>query len=460
VRDEKSEFAIILAAGRGTRMKSSLAKVLHPICGQPLVTHVVAAAQMAGLKPVVVVHHQEEAVREALAGEDVIFARQAKTRGTGDAVRSALGVLPETGTVLVMAGDAPLIRSETMTALREAHGTRAATVLTASVDTGAHYGRLIRDSAGRPHIVEARECTPDQLEVTEINTGLYAFDIAWLRAALPGLPVHEDKDEIYLTDTIAIAGNEDRAGVVVHGDVTEVLGVNDRWDLAQARLALQDRIIRAHALAGVTFIDPASTVVEVGVTLSEDCEIGPGVVLEGTTSVAAGVVIEPYCVLRDTTVGAGVRVLTHTVSDGAQIEAGVRHLGPMARLRPGTVLKEGARVGNFVEIKNAILESGATVGHLSYIGDATVGVDTNVGAGTITCNYDGFAKHTTVIEDGAFIGSNTALVAPVKVGKGAIVGAGSVIVRDVPDNAVSVARGEQVDRDGAAERMRQRKKQG
>jgi len=454
---EKREFVVILAAGRGTRMKSSLAKVLHPICGRTMIGHVVAAAEAAGLQPVVVVHHQEEAVRSALAGQDVIFARQAETRGTGDAVASALSVLPGQGTVLVMAGDAPLIQAETMGRLRDAHGDHAATVLTAHIDDPAHYGRLIRDQAGRPSIVEARECTAEQLEVSEVNTGLYAFDIGWLRAALPTLPVHEDKGEVYLTDTIARAGEEDRAGVVVHGDVGEVLGVNDRWDLAAARRVLQDRIIAAHARGGVTFIDPASCVVEAGVTLEPDCEIGPGAVLEGTTSVARGAVIGPYCVIRDTSIGAGVRVRSHTVAEGAEVCDGVKHLGPMARLRPGSVLQEGARVGNFVEIKNSTLEPGATVGHLSYIGDATVGENTNVGAGTITCNYDGFAKHRTEIEAGAFIGSNTALVAPVRVGSGAIIGAGSVIVRDVPPDAVSVARGDQVDREGAAARLRQRK---
>lgn len=460
MRDEKSEFAIILAAGRGTRMKSSLAKVLHPICGQPMVCHVVAAAQAAGLQPVVVVHHQESEVRAALAGTGVLFARQEQTRGTGDAVQAALSVLPDSGTVVVMAGDAPLIRSQTMEGLRAAHGQGAATVLTARIADPARYGRLVRDADGRPSIVEATEATPEQLAIDEINTGLYAFDIAWLRQALPSLPVHEDKGEVYLTDTIALAGASDRAGVVVHSDVDEVLGVNDRWDLAQARRVLQDRIIQAHARSGVTFIDPATAVVDASVTLEPDCEIGPGAVLQGSTSVAAGAVVEAYCVLRNTTIGAGVCVRAHTVCEDARAEDGVRYIGPMARLRPGTVLKAGARVGNFVEIKNATLEPGATVGHLSYIGDATVGADANVGAGTITCNYDGFAKHHTTIGPGSFIGSNAALVAPVTVGDGAIVGAGSVIVRDVPDDAVSVARGDQVDRPGAAERVRQRKKQG
>ena len=458
--DQKSEFAIILAAGRGTRMKSSLAKVLHPICGQSMVAHVVSAAQQASLQPVVVVHHQEAAVRADLDGCGVLFARQEQTRGTGDAVHSALSVLPESGTVLIMAGDAPLIRAETMAALRDAHGDNVATVLTARIDEPARYGRLIRDEAGRPSIIEASEATPAQLAVDEINTGLYAFDIAWLRAVLPTLPVHEDKGEVYLTDTIALAGQEGRAGVVVHSDVNEVLGVNDRWDLAQARRVLQDRIIEAHARAGVTFIDVGSTVVDVGVRLSEDCQIGPGAVLSGETKVAQGARVGPYCVLHDTVVGAGVEVRAHTVSEGAVLNDGVRFVGPLARLRPGTVLEAGARVGNFVEVKNSVFQPGATAGHLSYIGDTTLGEDTNVGAGTITCNYDGFSKHKTVIGPGAFIGSNTSLVAPVRVGSGAILGAGSVIVRDVPDDSVTVARAEQVDREGAAPRLRERKKQG
>jgi bifunctional UDP-N-acetylglucosamine pyrophosphorylase / glucosamine-1-phosphate N-acetyltransferase len=439
-------------------MKSELAKVLHPICGRDMVGHVVASAKAAGLQPVVVVHHQEEAVREALAGADVRFARQEQTRGTGDAVAAALSVLPESGTVLVMAGDAPLIRPKTMARLLAAHADRAVTVLTALMEEPAHYGRLCRDDAGRPSIIEARECTPDQLAITEINTGLYAFDIKWLRQVLPSLPVHSDKGEVYLTDTVAVAAKQDRAGVVVHSDIEEVLGVNDRWDLAVARRVLQGRIIQAHARQGVSFIEPGSTVVDVQVHLEPDCEIGAGAVITGCSSVGTGTVIGPHCVLHNTTIGSGVQVLAHTVTDDAVVHDGVRHIGPMARLRAGTVLKKGARVGNFVEVKNATFEPGATAGHLSYIGDATVGADTNVGAGTITCNYDGFSKHHTDIGEGAFIGSNTALVAPVQIGAGAIIGAGSVIVRSVPDGAVSVARGDQIDRLGAAERIRQRKR--
>jgi bifunctional UDP-N-acetylglucosamine pyrophosphorylase/glucosamine-1-phosphate N-acetyltransferase len=455
-----SEFAVILAAGMGTRMQSAMAKVLHPICGRSLVGHVVAAARGAGLHPVIVLHHQASAVRENLGVENIDFVRQEIPRGTGDAVRAALEALPRQGTVIVMAGDAPLLRSETITALRAAHGDNAVTVLTARLNEPAAYGRLIRDAAGLPaRIVEAREATPEQLAVNEINTGLYCFDIAWLRSVLPSLSAHDHKDEIYLTDTIEHAARIGRAGVCVHGDSVEVLGVNDRWDLAQARGIMQARIIEAHARGGVTFFEPRSTIVDVGVVLLPDCEIGPGVVLEGSTYVAGGARIRPHCVLVDTRVGEGVEVRSHTVSHGAVLESGVRFVGPMARLRPGTVLQRGARVGNFVEVKNATLAPGATVGHLAYVGDATVGENTNLGAGTITCNYDGFTKHRTEIGANVFVGSNTALVAPVTLGEGVIVGAGSVITRDVPADAVTLGRSAQVNKEGAASRFRSRKRQ-
>jgi bifunctional UDP-N-acetylglucosamine pyrophosphorylase/glucosamine-1-phosphate N-acetyltransferase len=454
-----SEFAIILAAGMGTRMKSARAKVLHRICGKSLVGHVVGAATEAGLRPIIVVHHQADEVRADLGADGIDYVDQGDPRGTGHAVLSALEALPAEGTVVVMAGDAPTVLPSTISALRQAHGSNAVTVLTACLTDAGAYGRLIRDAAGAPvRIVEAREASPEERAVNEINTGLYCFDIAYLRAVLPTLPTHDHGDEVYLTDTMERAAADGRAGVCIHPDPDEVLGVNDRWDLAQARRAIQDRILEAHGRNGVTFIDPGSTVVDVGVTLAPDCEIGPGVVLEGSTALAAGVTIGPHCVLRDTTVGQGVTVRSHTMAEGAIVEAGVRHLGPMARLRPGTVLRSGVRVGNFVEIKNATLEPGATVSHLSYVGDATIGTDANLGAGTITCNYDGFSKHRTEIGAGAFIGSNTALVAPVSVGEGAIVGAGAVITRDVPADAVAVARGEQVNKEGAASRFRDRKR--
>jgi bifunctional UDP-N-acetylglucosamine pyrophosphorylase/glucosamine-1-phosphate N-acetyltransferase len=458
MQTDSQDFAVILAAGRGTRMKSDLAKVLHPLVGRTMVGHVVAASQDAGLRPVLVVNHQEEAVRSAFAEVDVQFARQEQTRGTGDAVASALGVLPEAGTVVVMAGDAPLLRAETIASLRAAHGDAAVTVLTAIVDDGGHYGRLERDESGQPlRIVEAVMASPEQQAITEINTGLYCFDIEWLRRVLPTLEPHGPKDEVYLTDVVERASSEGRASVLVHDDFSEVLGVNDRYELARARVVLQRRIVEAHGRCGVDFISPDTVVVHHGVQIEADVSIGPGVVLEGHTSIGSGTSIGPHSHLIDADIGANVVIHGFSMCVSAQVEEGAS-IGPYARLRQGTLVCTGAKVGNFVEVKETRLGPGAKANHLSYLGDAMVGEGANIGAGTITCNYDGFDKHQTTIGAGAFIGSNSALVAPVVVGAGAIVGAGSVITKPVPDNAVSIARCSQTDVEGAASRFRSRKK--
>jgi bifunctional UDP-N-acetylglucosamine pyrophosphorylase/glucosamine-1-phosphate N-acetyltransferase len=421
-------------------MNSDRAKVLHRIVGRSLVGHVAAAAAEAGLKTVVVVHHQEEQVRVDLGEADVGFARQAEARGTGDAVCAALDALPQTGTVVVMAGDAPLLKASTIRSLLAAHGEAKVTVLTARVPTPGHYGRLVRDEAGTPVcIVEAKEASEAELAIDEINTGLYCFDIAWLRGVLPTLQPHAHKQEIFLTDTVQRASSEGGCRVVVHGDVQEVLGVNDRHELGQVRRVLQDRIVEAHARAGVTFVDPGSVVVEHGVRLGTDVLVGIGVVLEGQTEV-----------------GNGVRIGHHSVITDAQVASGAV-VGPIARLRPGAVLAENSHVGNFCEVKKSTLGAGAKVNHLSYIGDAEIGPGSNIGAGTITCNFDGFSKHPTTIGEGAFIGSNTALVAPVTVGDRAIVAAGSVLTQDVPADAIAVARAEQQNKEGAASRFRARK---
>ena len=453
----QADFAVILAAGRGTRMKSTLAKVLHPLLGKPMVAHVAASAERAGLRPVLVVNHQEDAVRAAFAGSDMMFARQEETRGTGDAVASALKVLPESGTVVVMAGDAPLLRAETIAALRGAHGDAAVTVLTAQLEDGAHYGRLERDAAGQPwRIVEAKEASAAQLAIGEINTGLYCFDIAWLRAVLPTLKPHAHKNEIYLTDVVERAASEGRCRVEIHRDFSEVQGINDRYELALARQVLQERVVEQHARNGVDFEHIGSVVVEPEVQIAPDVTLGPGVILRGRTTLAAGVRVGAHCELIDAAVGEDVVIHSFSSLESATVERGAS-IGPYARLRPDALVCEGARVGNFVEMKKSRLGPGAKANHLTYLGDASVGAGANIGAGTITCNYDGFAKSTTEIGPGAFIGSNSALVAPVTVGEGAVVGAGSVITKNVPDDAVAIARGSQSNIDGAAERFRARK---
>lgn len=447
--------ALILAAGRGTRMRSRLAKVLHPVLGWPMVQHAVDACHRAGLSVRLVVHHQEDAVRAALAGSDVGYSRQVEPRGTGDAVAAALADLPAQGVVVVLPGDAPLLRPQTLRRLLDAHGDALVTCLSVALPDGAEYGRIVRDRGG-VRIVEAAELDADQrASLREVNTGVYAFDLAFLRQVVPTLAPHPPKGELYLTDALERAG--DRARVLVHdGDPDEVMGVNDRWALARAAATLGERIKQAHAEAGVTFEDPATTLVEVGVHLGQDVVIGPGCVLRRGARVEDEVVVGAHCVLGPGTLlrsGATVRDLTWI--EDAEVRAGAV-VGPYARLRPGALVQEDAHVGNYCEVKASVIERGAKVNHLTYIGDAHVGAGTNVGAGTITCNYDGFAKHRTEIGPGAFIGSNTALVAPVRVGAGAIVAAGSTITEEVPDDALALGRSRQVNKAGMARRLRAR----
>ncbi|MFT5685530.1 MAG: bifunctional UDP-N-acetylglucosamine pyrophosphorylase/glucosamine-1-phosphate N-acetyltransferase [Myxococcota bacterium] len=456
VSDESTRagVALILAAGRGTRMRSRLAKVLHPLLGLPMARFSIDAAVDAGLAPTVIVHHQEDQVRAGLAGEGIRFVRQEQTRGTGDAVASALPTLPASGVVVVLCGDTPLVRGETLKRLLAEHGDRLATVISTVVAEPARYGRLVRDD-GPLRIVEASSATPEQLAICEINTGIYAFDAAFLHEVVPHLPPNPPKGEIYLTDVLQLAAERGRAGVLVADDPDEFLGVNDRVALAQARSILQKRHIEAIALSGVTFEDPGTTLVEAGVQVGPDTIIAPGVVLRGQTRIGEGSTIGAHCVIADTTIGDGVTIKSHSVCEGATVADGAS-VGPFARLRPAADIGAGAKIGNFVEVKKSTIAARAKVSHLSYIGDATIGPGANIGAGTITCNYDGFNKHRTTIGADAFIGSNTALVAPVTVGEGAIVGAGSVITRDVPDDALALGRGRQTNMEGRALTMRER----
>ena len=449
-------MALILAAGQGTRMKSKLIKVLHPMLGVPMVMWPIQAARKAGLKPCLVVGHQEDSVRAALEGEDVLFARQAVPRGTGDAVLCAFDVLPQEGSVLVCCGDTPLLRTKTLADLLAAHKGTLATVLTAHINEPASYGRIVRDSSGRvQEIVEASEATLEQLAITEINTGCYVFDIAWLRTVLPKFLPHQPKNEIYLTDAIAHAAQEERVGAVVLQDFEECQGVNDRWALAQATEILQERIIQQHALNGVTFDAPKSNHVDAQVVISSEVHIERGVVLKGKTSIGTETQVQVCSVIEDSHIGSHVQILPHCHVVQTVIKDAVQ-VGPFARLREGTVLEENCRIGNFVETKKTTMAQGSKANHLSYIGDASIGADVNIGAGTITCNYDGFNKSQTIIEKGAFIGSNTALVAPVRIGEGAIVGAGSTITKDVMSDSIAIGRSLQKNVEGAAPRFRAR----
>lgn len=431
--------AVILAAGKGTRMKSDLPKVLHPVAGKPMILHVVDAARALGADRMVAVLSPGLA-RVADTVQPATIAIQDPPMGTGHAVACALDALDGfEGGVLVLFGDTPLIRVETLVALRAAlatPGTGVAVLGFRPPDPGA-YGRLILgDDGSLERIVEANEATPEQKAVTLCNAGVMAIDGRHLRDLVAAIGNANAKGEYYLTDVVAIARERGLGTVVVEGDADEVLGVNSRVELAQAEAILQARLRKAHMEAGVTFEDPASVRLNADTALGRDVTIGPQVVFGPKVTVADGVRINAFCHL-----------------EGAVVEAGAI-IGPFARLRPGTRVSRDAHVGNFVELKNAVLGEGAKANHLSYIGDADVGPKANIGAGTITCNYDGFDKFRTVIGAGAFIGSNSALVAPVSVGDGAIVGAGSVVVEPVEADALYLERSKPAQRPGWAARFR------
>ncbi len=437
--------AVVLAAGLGTRMRSPLPKVLHPLLGRPMVAWVVGALQEAGADVVVVVHHHEELVRQALSSLGVRFARQTSPRGTGDAVLSALPELPDGGPVVVAAGDTPLLTADTVRRLLDRHRGNA-TVAAFEAGNPAGYGRVV-EGVG---IVEDTACTPEQRTVRLVNSGLYVFEAAYLRRALPTLSPHPPKQEYWLTDLVT-PGAEVASGF----SEGEFLGVNDRAALAEARGLLGRRVNRAWAVQGVDFDSLDHAVVEASVVLEPGARVGYGTVIRGRSRV--GGEVGEHCVLVDTEVAAGALVRTGSVCEGAVVRAGAV-VGPLARLRPGADVGQGAHVGNFCEVKNSTLAAGAKVNHLSYVGDASVGAGANLGAGTITCNYDGVSKHRTEVGAGAFVGSNVALVAPVRVGDGAIVGAGTTVAQDVPADAIAVGRPELRVVLGRAERLRARKR--
>jgi len=436
--------AIILAAGKGTRMQSALPKVLHPVCGRPMLHWIVEAARPLCDSIVVVLGHGREQIQDALPS-DVQIAIQDPPQGTGDAVRVASNQVDLTGTVLVLPGDAPLIRKSTLEALVQGHGDALCSVLTAHIAPtqarSSGYGRIVRDAQGHTlAIVEKAGATPDQLEITEVNTGIYAFDAQWLfETVLPNLKAHPPKNEYYLTDAIAQAAEAGRLQAIEHDNLLEVTGVNDRIALAELERAARTEINRAWMAKGVHFVDPACTYVDAAVQLAPDVSLGPGVVLKGNTRIGEGAQIGAYSVLENCTVAGQAVIHSHSVCQGATLEA-ASSAGPFARLREGAHLGPKAKVGNFVEIKKTRLGAGAKASHLSYLGDAKIGEGVNIGAGTITCNYDGHTKHPTVIGKGAFIGSNTAIVAPLSIGAGALVAAGSTLTHDVPENALAIAR--------------------
>ena len=440
---------VILAAGEGKRMKSATAKVLQKVAGRPMLAHVIDTARQLGAAGIHVVYgHGGEQVRAAFADQaDLHWTEQEQRLGTGHAVQQAMPAVPVDARVLVLYGDVPLITAQTLQRLLAADGRIA--VLVADLENPTGYGRIVRDPQGRVgRIVEHKDASDEEREIRTVNTGILVADGEALRRWLQHLGNDNAQGEYYLTDVFASAAEEFNAAEMVHvDDPLEVEGANDPWQLAQLERAYQRRAARELCLQGARLVDPSRYDQRGSVRVGRDVEIDVDVVLEGKVELGDGVRIGPFCRLKDVRLGPGTEVRAHCDLDGVIVE-GAAQIGPYSRLRPGTVLADGVHVGNFVETKNARIGVTSKANHLTYLGDTVIGAGVNVGAGTITCNYDGVNKFTTTIEDGAFIGSNSSLVAPVTIGAGATIAAGSVITRNAPDDKLTLARARQTTVDG------------
>ena len=452
---------VILAAGRGTRMRSARPKVLHEAAGLPLIEHVLRAAEsLAPSTTVVVMGHGAPEVQRLLRKRSGLrFALQEPQLGTGHALLQAEPALrARSGTLVLLSGDVPLLRPETLRDLRQHHQSAgaAATVLTAIMDDPAEYGRIVRIGGMISSIVEYRDATEAERGIREINSGIYVFDLAPLFASLDQIGSRNAQREYYLPDLVRIY--RERGMVVATrtvGDPREVAGVNSRKELAEVTAVLRARVNDELMESGVTIIDPATTWIGADVTVGADTTIYPGVYLEGRTQIGSNTRIHSGVRIVDSVVGSGVTINNFCVITESHVRDGTR-IGPFAHLRPQSEVGPDAHVGNFVELKKTTLGRGSKANHLAYLGDATIGEKVNVGAGTITCNYDGVAKHPTVIEDGAFIGSDSQLIAPVRIGKGAYVAAGSSITQDVPADSLAIARGTQVNKEDWVKKRRQK----
>lgn len=453
--------AVVLAAGKGTRMKSGLAKVLHEANGRPLAWYPIQRALELKCNPVVVVvGHQGDAVREKLEslfpGAPLQFAVQAEQKGTAHAVLCAKRALSgHDGRVLILYGDVPLLTTRTLESLTKAGRGKKVAFLTMRPEDPTGYGRVVRDAAGAVSaIVEHKDASPEQRQIRDCNAGLYDCDAAFLWKALKGVRTDNAQGEFYLTDLIAAAARAGEPAVAVEAPVAEVSGVNDKVELAEAARHLRRRLAEEHMRAGVTLIDPATTFLDEGVVLAPDVVIGPNVRIAGLSRIGAGTRIGFGSVITDSTVGENANVKPYSILEEAKVGDRAQ-IGPFARLRPGSDLAEDVHIGNFVETKKTKMGKGSKANHLAYLGDATIGSRCNVGAGTITCNYDGVNKLPTVLGDEVFIGSDTQLVAPVRVGDRAYVGAGSTVTRDVPAGSLALSRTEQVVKEGWADRRRE-----
>jgi len=452
---------VILAAGQGTRMKSQRPKVLHPVAGQAMLAHVVRAARAVGAaKVVAVIGHGADLVRETMSDEALDFALQAEQLGTGHALLCAEAALAGfRGDLLLLCGDVPLLQAATLQALVEHHrGSRATvTILTANMADPTGYGRIIRGPGGVERIVEQKDASAAEQAVCEINTGIYLFKAPRVFDLLRNLDNRNAQGEYYLTDVVAAArAAGEQVEALVAGAPEESMGINDRVQLAEADRLLRQRINQGHQRNGVTLVDPLTTYIEPGVQIGADSLIHPGVHLRGKTVIGPDCIIEPGVVVTDCQVGAKVHLKAGSVLAEATLGDHCA-IGPMAHLRPGTVLAGHNKLGNFVETKKAVFGEKSQASHLTYVGDATVGKNVNIGCGTITCNYDGVNKYQTVIEDDVFVGSDTQFIAPVTIGRNSLIAAGSTITKDVPADSLAIARSPQVVKEGWRRRKARKK---
>ena len=440
---------VILAAGQGTRMRSRLPKVLHQLAGKPMVSHVIDSAKKIQADAIhVVVGHGAEQVKQTLADNELHWAIQEQQLGTGHAVAQAMPAIKPESTVLIAYGDVPLITAETLTGLIEAANDKTLSLLTVHLDNPTGYGRIVRESGAITAIVEQKDAGEEQLLINEVNTGILAVSAAKLNQWLPALSSNNAQGEYYLTDIIAMAVNDGMDVIAQHPQsAMEVEGANNRLQVAALERFYQQQQAQRLMTEGATLADPARIDIRGDLTIGQDIFIDINCVFIGDVSIADDVIIGPNCVIENSTVGRGTVIKANSILENATVAENC-DIGPFARLRPGSVLANQAKVGNFVETKKTNIGEGSKINHLTYIGDSNIGKGVNVGAGTITCNYDGANKFTTNIGDGAFIGSNSSLVAPVNIGSHATIGAGSTISGDVTDNQLSVARGKQKNIEG------------
>lgn len=438
---------IILAAGRGVRMASSMPKVLHKLLGRPILSYVIDAVRGLGLKRIcVVVGYKAEKIMKVFEQPEIIFIEQREQLGTGHALMCCKEILSDVkGDILVLNGDTPLITQNTLKRLIDIHKNEGSsiTLVISKVKQPGEYGLIIRDKEGRIKGIEEVTERNKTKQSKEINAGIYCFKKDFLEKNIPLIPKNEKKGEYYLTDLIKIASEKGEKIAEIEAPFEEVIGINNRLDLAIATDILRKNILKGLMLQGTTIIDPNSTYVESGIKIGRDSILSPGVYLAGKTTIGENTILEHGVVVRDSEIGNNVVIKAYSVITESIVEDNAK-IGPFAHLRPGSHVAEEAKIGNFVEMKKSYIGRGSKASHLTYLGDAQIGNDVNIGAGTITCNYDGKRKHKTIIKDRAFIGSNTAFIAPICIGEGATVGAGSVITEDVPDKKLAIARARQV----------------